>query len=136
MQTLDHARRTIAAIVLVVYVPACYHYVTPKGITPEAYVAGEQPSQVRVTLTDGTVQTLLRPACSQDSVRGYIPVRQGNSLVRSGRPWAAPLTSVQRLEVQDFNTWGTVGLVFGGLVVVGGLVGLKLWADQMSSCCF
>ena len=136
MQTYRRIRRSIAVLLLVSYLPACYHFVTPKGITPEAYIAAEQPGQVRVTLPDGTRQTLLRPALSQDSLRGHIPVRLSNNRVRSGPPWAVPIDSVQRLEVRKPNTWATVGLVVGGVVVVGAAVGLAIFDAQFSGFSF
>lgn len=133
MPAFRRIRRTIAALLLVLYLPACYHYVTPKRTTPQQYIATEQPDQVRVTLTDGTRQILLRPSISQGSLQGYVLVRESNNFMRAGPPWAVSITSVQRLEVHKFDTWATVGLVFGGLALVGAAVGLGVFDAQFES---
>jgi hypothetical protein len=118
MPTFRRIRRSIAVVLLFVYLPACHHYVTPKGMTPEAYIAAEQPKRVRVTLENGTRLTILDPFTSHDSLLGYIPVRQSDSAVVSGPLWAASLESVRRLEVYKLNTGATVGLTGGVLLVV------------------
>jgi len=133
MRTFRRIRRSIAGLVLVLYLPGCYHYVTPKEMTPEAYIAAEQPDHIRVTLTDGTRQTLLQPSMSRGSLQGHVLVRGSNNFMRAGPPWAVLITSVQRLEVHKFDTWATVGLVFGGLALVGAAVGLGVFDAQFES---
>ena len=133
MQTFRRIRRSLAVLVLALHPPACYHYVTFKRMTPQQYIATEQPDQVRVTLTDGTRQTLLRPLISGGSLQGHVPVRGSDNFMRAGPPWAVSITSVQRLEVHKFDTWATVGLVIGGLALVGAAVGLGVFDAQFES---
>ena len=58
-------------------------------------IAEEQPSRVRVTLTDGTQVTLDDPTIQNDSIGGVA------------------LSDVRLIEVRSFSTGKTVALVIG-----------------------
>ena len=69
------ARRVIAAL-LMVLLNACYSW-RPTTISPAQLIAEEEPSAVRVTLTDGRRLTFVDPFIDNDSlVQGYraVPV--------------------------------------------------------------
>jgi len=101
-------RRPIAALLLVLHLPACYHYVAPDGMAPQEYIAARKPSQVHVTLTDGSRMEMLRPWASTDSLGGLrlVPLIGGGHT--SGAPVSVPRRGVQRLEVYRLNTGTTL----------------------------
>ena len=121
-------RRSIAAVVFMAYLAGCYRW-APQGMTPQELIAAEHPSEVRVTLRDGTRHTLLRPSIGRDSLLGS----------RDGSPWSAPLTQVQHVEVRQLRTALTVigvsaavgiaALTTAGMVVLfdAGARGSRSW---------
>jgi hypothetical protein len=116
MPTFRRIRRSIAAILLVLYLPGCQHYVTPRGMTPQEYIAAKHPKQVRLTVNDITHGLhrfeLLAPS-----------VGPGDSLTGLPRPEDPPVTvaisAIERFEFRESNPSGTFGLVLGGAAVVG-----------------
>ena len=117
MRTSHRMRRTMAAVLLMTYLPACYHYVTPKEMTPAQYIAAKDPKQVRVTLADSSQVVLRDPWVSADSLGGRLMVQDA----RARDPgWATPLSQVRRLEGHEYDNWGVAGITVGTLVVVGG----------------
>jgi hypothetical protein len=132
MPTFRRIRRTIAAVLLTVYLPSCYHWITPKGITPQEYVTTKHPKQVRVTLVDSTRRTVLRqPWVSADSIGGRLLIRADWYYgARVGPPWAVPLSSVQRMEVRKLEPVGTTFAILVPVLLIGGLV---TWAIACAS---
>jgi len=116
MPRYQRVRRAVAAVLLAVYLPACHHWVTPKGMTPQEYITANHPSTVRVTLADSSRVVLQNPRAASDSLWG--------SLAPGGQ-WGAPLSSVQLLQVRKSDAAGTVfltlGIVVGSLFVVGAI---------------
>ncbi|MDH4045096.1 MAG: hypothetical protein OEY20_13380 [Gemmatimonadota bacterium] len=116
MRTFRRIRRSIAGLVLVLYLPACHTYVPLQEMTPQEYIATKHPKQVRLTLNDVTHGLhrleLLTPS-----------VGPGDSLTGLPRGADAPVTvalsTIERLEVRESNPSGTTGAVVGGLAVVG-----------------
>ena len=103
-------RRTIAALLLLPYLPACtsWQVVQP---SPEPLFADEQPEKVRVTQTDGSRVELMWPEVRADSLVGTM----------KGGGWVAiPLSEVLLVEVGKPNNKGLVIAV--GIVVVVGVV--------------
>lgn len=132
MHTFRRIRRTVAGIVLVLYLPACHHWVQPEGVTPQEYVAKKQPDKVRLTVSDlahGLYRLeLLTPSLGPgDSLTG---LPRGEA-ARIAIAWS----TIERFEVRESNPTGTFGLVMGG-VAVGSLVALAVAAVIASNLCF
>ncbi|MDH4045404.1 MAG: hypothetical protein OEY20_13390 [Gemmatimonadota bacterium] len=99
MPTFRRFRRRLAAVLLVVYVAACHHYVPLQEMTPEAYVASKHPKQVRLTLNDIT-HGLHRLELLTPSV-------------------TVALSTIERVAVREYDSSGTTGAVLGGMAVAG-----------------
>lgn len=117
MPVVRRIRRSIAALLLVLFLPSCYHYVTPKEMTPQEYIATKAPKQVRVTLIDSTRVVLRDPFITPDSIGGHTQIRQDAPASR----WAVALSRVERFEGHEYDNWAVAGIVAGAMVVVGGL---------------
>ncbi len=123
MRTFRRIRRILAASLLVVHQACCYHYVAAPG-TPPDYIVAHKPRQVRVTLTDGTSRTLLKPTVAQDSLKGYLAAPRTGGGTRPGAPWATPLTSVRGLEVASVSSAATAGVAVGVVLLLGAVAAL------------
>jgi hypothetical protein len=125
MRIFLRLRPSIAAVLVVLYVSACYHYVTPKGMTPAEVVAAKHPGQARVTLADSSRLVLEEPWVSADSLGGRLLPRRDSrgSVVLPGlERWAVPLAEVQGVEEYQYNNWAVVGIIAGTVVVVGAIM--------------
>ena len=107
-------RRTIASLLLVLQLSACYSW-TPSKVTPEQAV--EDGRTIQVQLTDGSKIVVRNPWIRGDTLGG----EQSGLQSRDGQPWAAPMDSVAVINTFHFNGWETSGLVVGVLAVVGAL---------------
>lgn len=108
-------RRTIASLLLALHLAACTSW-KPTTVSPERAV--QENSTIKVRLTDGSTVTIKDPWVRGDTLGGdqFNPNGQFPEM-----PWAVPLDSVAGIKTSDFNEWGTVGLVLGTLVVLGGI---------------
>ena len=98
-----HRYRPVALLMLVLHLTGCYSWRTTTA-SPAQLIVDEQPSTVRVTLTDGTQRTLPDPTVRNDSISGVA------------------LSDVRAVEVRSFSTGKTLGLIVGvplGLAAVG-----------------
>lgn len=102
-------KRHIAALLLAVHLTGCHGW-HPTTISPAQLIAEENPSTVRVTLTDGRQLTLVDPTIRNDSI-----------VFEIGRVTAGVvLSDVSTVEVRRFNADKTIGLILAvpvGLVV-------------------
>ena len=105
--------RLIATLLIAVHLAGCYSW-RATTTSPAEVIAEEQPSAVRVTLTDGTRLTLDAPTIRGDSI---------------GR--VAALSDVRTIEVRRFSIGKTVGLVLGAPLV--GLVSLLAYFSIVCS---
>ena len=126
MRTFQRIRRTIAAVLLVVYLPGCYHWVTEKQISPQEYITTKHPKQVRLQLVDSTRRTVLRqPWVSADSIGGWPLISKGWE-IKPGSPWAAALSNVQQMEVRKVNRTGTTFAIVGSFLLIGAGVAIAV----------
>ena len=123
MRAFRRIGRFLAASLVMVHLAGCYHYVAATG-TPPDYIAAHRPPQVRVTLTDGISQMLLKPTVFQDSLKAFLPAHRTGGGTRPGAPWAAPLTSVRGLEVATVSSAATAGAAVGVVLVLGAVAAL------------
>ena len=110
MQTFHRMRRSVATVLLAVYLPACHYWAEPQDLPPQQYVDRERPADVRVTLTDSSTVVLQRPWVSSDTLWG------GSA---SGLLRGVPLSSVQHIQVRESDGTATGLLVVGIVTVVG-----------------
>jgi hypothetical protein len=107
------ARRPIALLLLVWFLPTCATYQTTELAPHEAVVGHEA---VKVTLADESSAevTVWEPWVRADSIGGVVD-RNDN--------WSAPLASVAVLKTKQANAWLTLGVVVGGAALaLGGFV--------------
>ena len=122
MRTFGPIRRGIAALLLVVYLPACFSYVSPKPLTPQEYLDANHPKHVRVTLTDKTRRVLRDPWAGPDSIGGVLMIRGPSGSYTAGAAWAVPLSSVGRVEFREHDIGATIGVVFVSVLLIGGVI--------------
>ena len=115
----------MAALLLVLYLPACYHYVPLRGMTPQGYISAKHPKRIRLTLADSTYTELLEPWASADSLGGslFLSAAEPGVSRTAGEPVSVPLSSVRRMEIFELDVSNTItavgvplaamGLVFG-----------------------
>ena len=104
--------RPVALVLMVLHLSACLSW-QPTTVSPPQLIEGEEPSQVRITRTDGERVTIHSPQVRADSIVG-----DGGTVA---------VSSIQRVEVRRFSGVRTVILglgvvlapvVFYGLVVL------------------
>ena len=66
-------RRSIACLLLLLYLPACTSWAVQRGLTPEQLITAEHPTVMRVTRPDGSFIVLERPRIVGDSLAGVTP---------------------------------------------------------------
>ena len=106
-------RRVLSSALLVSYLSACSNWQVV-GPTPEEYMRGHTPEELRVTRTDSSTIVLRAPRLQVDSLVGT----SGGGMQRedSLRIVAIPLAEVRMAEVRESNTVMALGLV--GLVML------------------
>ena len=118
-------RRPIAALLLLLYLPACTSWQVGRP-TPEEFLENEQPDEVRVTQTDGSRVELMSPEVRADSLVGT--PKGGTVHVVS-----IPLSEIQFVEVKKGAAFKTFLLVYPLLMVVGFVVGCAVNCDSVGS---
>jgi len=116
MAPIKAHRRAIAALLLVVCLPACTSWQVGKT-SPEQLFAEDPPDRVRVTRTDGSRMELLAREVRADTLVGTV---RGDTLET-----AIPLAYITKLEVQEEDNTKTILLaltpVWLLLFVLGGM---------------
>lgn len=109
MRTRTPLTRRFIAALLMVLLTACHSW-RPTTVSPQGLIAEDEPSSVRVTLTDGETVTVRNPTMRNDSIVGATDADVG-----------VASQDVRLLEVRHFSVGKTVGLVLGiaaGVVAV------------------
>ena len=106
MAPIREHRRTIAALLLLLYLPACTSWQVGKP-SPEEFLENEHPEKVRVTQTDGSRVELMSPAVRADSLVGR---------VNGGTSVSIALSEVQKVEVRESDSTKT-GLLAAGVLI-------------------
>ena len=107
-------RRPIAALLLLLYLPACTSWKVGRP-TPEEFLENEQPDNVRVTQTDGSRVELMSPEVRADSLVGT--AKEGTVHVVS-----IPLSGISFVEVKKVSAVKNLFLILGLAMVVGAVV--------------
>ncbi len=107
-------RRAIAALLLLLYLPACTSWQVGKT-SPEQLFEDDPPDKVRVTLTDDSRVELRAPEIRANSLVGT---------VKGGDTVSIALSEVQKVEVRESDSLKGFGLTLGIIAVVVGFVAL------------
>ena len=113
-------RRSIAALLLALYLPGCYHYVPLQGMTPQEYIATKHPGRVRLTFADSSRTELLKPSVSGDSLVGFREGPPRGGFYTQGELISVLLSAVHGFEVHEHDDRATTAVVLAVLLVVGG----------------
>ena len=120
MSAHGHAvRLRCTAIMLLVTLPgaACQGWHT-EDVAPQAVLAAQQPTQVRVTRKDGQRFVLQHPVLRGDSLEGAWQLGGFGTAT----PMRIALTDVRQVATRGFSSDRTVVLFIGLGAVVGGAV--------------
>ena len=105
------ARRLIAYLLLICYLPACTTWHVERGIRPERVIATQRPQTVRVTRTDSSRLILVQPSLvALDSVSG----------IHHSRRTSLPLWDIAQVETRKVDDGATIAVV--ALVSIVGVV--------------
>lgn len=111
MQTFRRIRWTIAAVLLVLYLPGCYSWKTVP-ITP--VVSEQRPGRVRVTTAEGTRFELHWPLVRGDTLLG----------TRRDLPVSIALGDIARVQARQIDTGKSVALS----VMLAGLAAASVYS--------
>jgi len=92
----------MAVLLLALQLQAC-HYWEPTFVRPPRVIAEEEPSQVRITRTDGEQVTLQSPWVRADSI--------------VGQDRSEAISDIRQLGTRRFSPGKTVGLLFLGVAL-------------------
>ena len=120
-------RRTGLLVVTILSGMGCYTW-RVESLTPEAVLAAGQPTEVRVTRTDGSMIVVRDPVLRADSLTGAISRHGTREDAR------IPLADVHQIATRQFSAGKTIGLVVGlAAGIYGGYV--AVWLIACGSGC-
>ena len=108
-------RRILSCVLLPVYLSSCTSWQV-QSVSPEQVVTEDQPSKIRVTLTDSLELEMEQPRVVGDTLRGLVKGGADDSLVERD----VLLADIATVRVKKTNDTKTVFLV---LVITGAFVG-------------
>ncbi len=110
-------RRVISGILLPLYLSSCTYWQVPP-VSPEQAITEDQPSKIRVTLTDSSTVEMEQPRIVGDTLRGLVKGGADDSLVERD----VLLADIATVRVKKTDAIKSV-LLFGG-ILAGVLVAL------------
>lgn len=116
---LRRANRITAAVLLVIWLPACAYRWRAQTDARSAILV-EQPDQARIRLTDGTLIILRNPIVTEDSIVGIVQATQFGVVIPQGTRLAVALGEVTNLELREIDT----GTVSNEAIAIGAVVGV------------
>ena len=106
-------RRVMSSILLPVYLSSCTSWQV-QSVSPEQVVTEDQPSKIRVTLSDSSRVEMEQPRIVGDTLRGLVKGGPDDSLVERD----VLLADIATVRINKYHT--TKSVLFGvGIVVVG-----------------
>ncbi len=118
-------RRVLSSILLPLYLSSCTYWQVPP-VSPEQAITEDQPSKIRVTLTDSSTVEMEQPRIVGDTLRGLVKgappsnAQQGAKYVRSERD--VLLADIATVRIKKTNVARTVGTALFAVAVVAILV--------------
>ena len=127
--------RPMAVLLLALHVQACTAW-QPSTVRPPQLIEEEEPSQVRITRTDGGRVTIQSPWVRADAI-------VGRGVRGSPRPWeerSVVVSDIRQIETRRFSPGKTVGLFFLGAAIgfmIDAIVNYEILPDLsgLGSCC-
>ncbi len=127
-QRLRWHHRSIAALLLLLWLPACSSWEVP-GVAPATYIEQQHPDRVRVSTDTSRVQ-LDHPWVRADTIMGTRWIASHAGLMRMDTVQVA-VPQVSRLEVPKSATGNTLMLV-GGILLVLAIAGAIALSNAMN----
>ncbi len=115
---LRQANRITAAVLLVIWLPACAYRWRAQTDARSA-IRVEQPDQARVRLTDGRLIILRNPMVTEDSIVGIVQATQFGIAMPRGTRLAVALGEVTNLELREINPETSALQMLAPLAIVG-----------------
>lgn len=132
-QILRPQRRGIAALLLLLWLPACHSWQVP-GVAPATYIEQQHPARVRVSTDTNRVQ-LDHPWVQADTILGTRWVATNAGLMRMDTV-AVPGSQVSRMEVRKGDTGKTLLLTGGILATVIALTAVAMSGFNLDGLSF
>ncbi len=110
-------RRVLSSILLPVYLSSCTSWQV-QPVSPEQVVTEDQPSKIRVTLTDSSELEMEQPRIVGDTLRGLVKGGADDSLVERD----VLLADIATVRVKKTDPGRTAFLGLGIAAVIGGAV--------------
>ncbi len=118
-------RRFVGSILLPVYLSSCTSWQV-QSVSPEQAITEDQPSKVRVTLTDSSTVEMEQPRIVGDTLRGLVKGKPSSDAVKDGRISLLErdvlLADIATLRVRKTSVGKSVLLGLGIVAVIGGAV--------------
>jgi len=131
MRTIT-VRRVLSAILLPAYLASCTSWQVPP-VSPEQAITEDQPSKIRVTLTDGSTVEMEQPRIVGDTLRGLVfPRSYGGGRAKGGEDNSLGerdvlLADIATLTVAKPDVTKSVFLGLGIGFVVGVAAAVASW---------
>lgn len=123
-------RRLLSSILLPVYLSSCTSWQV-QSVSPEQVVTEEDPSKIRVTLTDSSEVEMEQPRIVGDTLRGLVKAGADDSLVERD----VLLADIATVRIKKTDPGRTAFLGLGIAAVVGVAVfAAAICGDQSSGC--
>ena len=124
MRTIT-VRRVLSSILLPLYLSSCTYWQVPP-VSPEQAITEDQPSKIRVTLTDSSTVEMEQPRIVGDTLRGLVKGKPSSDVVKDGRmpllERVVLLADIATLRVRNTSVGKSVLLGLG--IVAGVFAGL------------
>jgi len=117
-------RRVLSSILLPVYLSSCTSWQV-QSVSPEQVVTEDQPSKIRVTLTDSSELEMEQPRIVGDTLRGLVKGGADDSLVERD----VLLADIAAVRVKKTSTTKSV-LLGVGFVAVGFFFAAVVYTEE------
>jgi len=107
-------RRVLSSILLPVYLSSCTSWQV-QSVSPEQVVTEDQPSAIRVTLTDSSKLEMEQPRIVGDTLRGLVKGESNDSLVERD----VLLVEIATVRIKKTDPGRTAFLGLGIAAIIG-----------------
>lgn len=122
--------RVPAALLLATYLGGCVSWQV-QSASPVDVLGQQQPTSIRLTRADHSHLVLYNPAIQADTIYGTS--QQPPAAGQDPQRQAVALADITQVAVRQGDGTKTGLLVFGGLVLVGGVIAFAIWYNQMAN---
>lgn len=107
-------RRVLSSVLLPVYLSSCTSWQV-QSVSPEQVVTEDQPSAIRVTLTDNSKLEMEQPRIVGDTLRGLVKGESSDSLVERD----VLLVEIATVRIKKTDPGRTAFLGLGIAAIIG-----------------